>query len=259
MKVYGDEIGHPNTGRGLAEMNRRLGRGRMEDIIARRIAVGGACRVLEIGCGEGRVLLELRSLLPAAEFHGINEVPWSAMQGSESLRAIGDFYGIAPPPEPETPLPAIRFCDAAALPFPSEHFDLIFSQAALHFVKRKDRAIEEMIRVLKPGGEAHVHLDSTWPDAVDPCPRFRIADGNGLPTLEHIAERCGSLATVEWERPGGVVGGRITVLRLTKQRAGSVDLGLVLNEARSVLLSDDDDPPGPYYGFRSVFAVRRDG
>ena len=43
-------------------------------------------------------------------------------------------------------------CDAAALPFEDESFDLVFGHAVLHHLPDLDRAFAEFHRVLRPGG-----------------------------------------------------------------------------------------------------------
>ncbi len=48
-------------------------------------------------------------------------------------------------------LPAVR-CDAEALPFPSNYFDCVSVAFGLRNMTRKDRALAEMQRVLRPGG-----------------------------------------------------------------------------------------------------------
>lgn len=50
--------------------------------------------------------------------------------------------------------PNVRYvrADAAALPFPDETFDAVCCFAALYFIERPLEAIDEMVRVLAPGG-----------------------------------------------------------------------------------------------------------
>ncbi len=212
--------------------------------------------MLEIGCGEGRVLLELRSRFPNAELHGVNEAPWPAMRGSESLPAVAALYGVPSPAEANVPLPTIHFCNAAAMPLPGEHFDLVFSQATFHFVKHKDRAVEEIVRILKAGGEAHVQMDSTGVGATECCPRFVIeAEGRPIPTPDYLTRRCGDLVRLEWRWSEGRNGGRITVMHALKARLGQLRLGLRLDETRSRLLDENDRPGWLRYGYRSVFAA----
>ena len=43
--------------------------------------------------------------------------------------------------------------DAHALPFPDARFDLCLTQNGLHCFPRPERAVAELARVLKPGGE----------------------------------------------------------------------------------------------------------
>jgi len=47
-----------------------------------------------------------------------------------------------------------RHGDAAALPFPADSFDLVVCQAAFKNFQRPVAALDEMRRVLRPGGEA---------------------------------------------------------------------------------------------------------
>jgi demethylmenaquinone methyltransferase/2-methoxy-6-polyprenyl-1,4-benzoquinol methylase len=52
-------------------------------------------------------------------------------------------------------------CDAEALPFPDNHFDLVSVAFGLRNMTHKDRALTEMNRVLKPGGKLLVLEFST--------------------------------------------------------------------------------------------------
>lgn len=48
--------------------------------------------------------------------------------------------------------------DACHLPFPQDSFDYVYSFGVLHHVADTEKSIEEVRRVLKPGGEARVML-----------------------------------------------------------------------------------------------------
>jgi ubiquinone/menaquinone biosynthesis C-methylase UbiE len=54
----------------------------------------------------------------------------------------------------------VRLCetDAESLPFPSSHFDHAYSWGVLHHTPGIQRAIDELYRVLKPGGTIGVML-----------------------------------------------------------------------------------------------------
>jgi len=52
--------------------------------------------------------------------------------------------------------------DAARLPLVSASFDLVFSVAALEFVGDRERAVQEMWRAVRPGGELVVGVLNAW-------------------------------------------------------------------------------------------------
>lgn len=54
-------------------------------------------------------------------------------------------------------------CDAEALPFPDNSFDVITVAFGLRNMTHKDRALKEMLRVCKPGGKVMV-LEFSKPD-----------------------------------------------------------------------------------------------
>jgi hypothetical protein len=47
----------------------------------------------------------------------------------------------------------VSLADAAALPYPSDRFDTVFSTSVFHFIREPQRAIHEMYRALKPDGQ----------------------------------------------------------------------------------------------------------
>ncbi len=60
-------------------------------------------------------------------------------------------------------LPLVQ-CDAEALPFPDRRFDCVTIAFGLRNVTRKERALAEMYRVLRPGGRVLVlEFSQVWP------------------------------------------------------------------------------------------------
>ncbi|MBI4745399.1 MAG: class I SAM-dependent methyltransferase [Deltaproteobacteria bacterium] len=55
-----------------------------------------------------------------------------------------------------------QVADALNLPFPDESFDLILSNGLLCFLREPEKALMEMYRVLKPGGELAVGVLNKW-------------------------------------------------------------------------------------------------
>lgn len=65
-------------------------------------------RVLDIGCAKGFVLHELKQLIPELEVAGLDISEYAIANGMESVK------------------PFLRVGNAMALPYPDQHFDLIF-------------------------------------------------------------------------------------------------------------------------------------
>ena len=84
------------------------------------------------------------------------------------------------------PLPAVQ-CDAEKLPFPAGHFDGVSIAFGLRNVTRKEAALAEMKRVLKPGGVAAVlEFSRVW----EPLrPAYDWYSFNVLPRLGRLVTR----------------------------------------------------------------------
>jgi len=169
--------------RSLADFNAKFGDGIVEHTLREAIASQESVRLLEIGCGEGRVLMELRKLFPSIEIHGINKKTWPAMNGQKSLITTGTNYKIFTREEARNvELPIPHFYDAAQLRFPDHYFDVVISQVSIYQVKRKDLLLQEVWRVLKKGARAFLHMDSMsegYPDFLNQeTPRFVIYKNN---------------------------------------------------------------------------------
>jgi SAM-dependent methyltransferase len=94
-----------------------------------------ARNALEIGCGTGYVLANLREALPQARFSG-SEV--SAVGLQYAARRLG-------------PAVSLLQMDAQAIPF-SEEFDLIAACDVLEHLEDDVKSLREIHRALKPGG-----------------------------------------------------------------------------------------------------------
>lgn len=138
----------------------------LEDIILEifeknRLA-GEKTRVMEIGPGDGRVLMELRKLFPQIELYGINKEKNHEFYRRESFILTGMKYSLFTKQEIEdVELPYILFQDldfGAKIPYAENKFDVIFSQNVLSKIKYKFEVMNEMMRVLRPGGIG-IHTD----------------------------------------------------------------------------------------------------
>lgn len=108
-------------------------------------------KVLDAGCGGGRNLVYF--LQNGYNVYGIDQ----------NTEAINEVKELAKSMSPTTPLSHFKMAAAEGLPFKDEYFDLVISNAVLHFArdeKHFDNMLRSMWRVLKPGGYFFARLAS---------------------------------------------------------------------------------------------------
>jgi ubiquinone/menaquinone biosynthesis C-methylase UbiE len=111
-------------------------------------------RVLDVGCGKGRFARVLQEQNPATEIWGLDI-------SEEMLRFVpAGIHTVAG--------------SMTELPFAASAFDFVYATESLEHAVEIERAVQEMCRVLKPGG------------------KLLIVDKN--------AEHWGKLKTPDWER-----------------------------------------------------------
>jgi trans-aconitate 2-methyltransferase len=98
-------------------------------------------RVLDVGCGDGRITAEIADRVPEGFVVGVDA-------SSNMIELASRKAG-----------PNLRFevADARSLPFLHE-FDLAVSFNALHWIHEQDLALASIHNSLKPGGTAHFRL-----------------------------------------------------------------------------------------------------
>ncbi len=101
-------------------------------------------KVLEVGCGTGA-----HSLL-----FSFNKAEMYATDISENrVESAKKLIGML-----ESSNTTFRLCDAENLPYQNNYFDIVYSNGVLHHTYDIKKAISEVYRVLKPGGEAIIML-----------------------------------------------------------------------------------------------------
>jgi tellurite methyltransferase len=122
----------------------------LDQLLKGRIAPG--MRVLDAGCGGGRNLVWF--LRSGYEVCGVDGNP-------EAVRQVRNLAAqLAPTLPPES----FQVADVESIPFPDERFDVVVCSAVLHFARDEghfDLMLDEMWRVLRPGGLFFARLAST--------------------------------------------------------------------------------------------------
>lgn len=110
-----------------------------------KLALRGTERILDIGCGDGKITAEIARILPSGSVVGVDLSDDMVRLASESF--------------PADAWPNLRFDhgDASDLRFGPE-FDVVFSNATLHWVRGHLPVLQGVKRALKPGGKALLQM-----------------------------------------------------------------------------------------------------
>jgi ubiquinone/menaquinone biosynthesis C-methylase UbiE len=101
-------------------------------------------RVLDVGCGKGFLLHDLRRVAPGVDVAGLDISDYAIEHAMEDVK------------------PFLKQGTAASLPFPDDSFDVVISINTLHNLPLEEckQAIRELERVKKPGGHTYLQVDS---------------------------------------------------------------------------------------------------
>lgn len=158
---YSEESSHS-----LEDLDEKLKPQKLENIIQlvheKNKMAGEKTRVMEIGAGNGRVIMELKKLFPDVEFYGVNKEKSHDFYRRESFAVTAINFNIMTKNDLEgMELPYVIFQDmdfGAKIPYSDNKFDVIFSQNTLRHFKYKFELLNEIMRVLKPEGVS-LHTD----------------------------------------------------------------------------------------------------
>jgi SAM-dependent methyltransferase len=149
---------------------------------------GRPIRILEIGAyahyGAHKAAADLGGISVA---HDVS--PTTLRQGLASARAVG----IAP----NATLVAGDFHN---LPFETDYFDLVFCSSSVHHTYRPQKVLQEMMRVLRPGGA--LHLDNEPVGRALCFYAFRSDRSDQATPFQAEADRRGLMFTLSSPHPG---------------------------------------------------------
>ncbi|HSZ53044.1 MAG TPA: methyltransferase domain-containing protein [Caulobacteraceae bacterium] len=129
-----------------------------------RLALAPGERVLDLGCGEGRHVHAFH-LAPGVQTVGLDADAPSLAKAAEGLEMLGPGDGRT----------LFIRGDAYRLPFDERAFDVVVCCEVLEHLPDVDAALEEIDRVLKPGGRLAVSVPRAWPERI--C--WSLAPGPG--------------------------------------------------------------------------------
>jgi SAM-dependent methyltransferase len=101
------------------------------------LSLSGGEQVLDVGCGPGNFTRDFAQAAPEGLVVGIDASKAMLAFGGRRTEGANTAY--------------VR-CDASSLPFRDESFDAICCFGALHLFAEPMRALDEIVRVLAPGG-----------------------------------------------------------------------------------------------------------
>jgi SAM-dependent methyltransferase len=132
LETHANDDVHSATAieRGRPSYSWRFGQDRRLEMVRRFVPLEGA-RVLDIGCGIGTYVRRFRQYTD--DVHGVDIEPDRVAEASREL-------------------PNIHLAPGEALPFPDDHFDVVFSNEVIEHVDDDRKTISEAVRVTKPGG-----------------------------------------------------------------------------------------------------------
>lgn len=125
----------------------RFGKLKMRDKIFGKLLFNGDESVLDIGCGPGLLLIAAAKQLQKGKAVGADHWKGNLEYSYTSQMVLRNA-------EIEKVVDRVEVinADAQALPFGNNSFDVVMTSLMMHHVVDKSKAINEMVRVLKPQG-----------------------------------------------------------------------------------------------------------
>jgi SAM-dependent methyltransferase len=125
----------------------RYGKLILRDKVLGMIEFKGNESILDLGCGRGLLLIDAAKKIPEGKAVGADV--WSGnleyKNSPEMVMQNANVEGVSDRVE-------IVTADAQDLPFHSESYDVVMTSLMMHHIADRNKALHEMVRVLKPDG-----------------------------------------------------------------------------------------------------------
>jgi SAM-dependent methyltransferase len=124
-----------------------------------RLAVESGFKILDIGCGSGRhtcAAYQCRNVTAI----GV-DLDFDDLRAARSRLQLQDRLG-----EHGGGTWALSAADVLSLPFKDDYFDLVICSEVLEHILPHHEAIQEIVRVLRPGRDLVVSVPRYWPERI---------------------------------------------------------------------------------------------
>ncbi len=129
-------------------------------------------RLLDVGAGGGRhsfQAMKLGAVTVALDYSATDLKDVAAVSGAMLVEGEISWEQYA----------GVANANALDLPFPDNSFDRVITSEVLEHIWDDERALAEMIRVLRPGGRIAVTVPNYWPERVNWALNWRYHDVPG--------------------------------------------------------------------------------
>lgn len=107
-------------------------------------------KLLEVSVGTGANIRLLKQLFPNIDIHGIDLSPGMLVKCQRNLKKWGESARISQ-------------ANGSYLPYQDNQFDAVLHVGGINSFADKERALEEMLRVVKPGGQVVINDEGLSP------------------------------------------------------------------------------------------------
>ena len=254
--------------RGLDILESRFGNNLIQNFIEKQLSNQKEVRVLEIGFGEGKCLIEIREkfLHKKLSLFGINDRKKGNMHSKIDFYSNAEKFGNF---IPKTNLPKPFFYDVGkGLKFEHNYFDLVISQVCIPYVDNKAFLFEEIWRVLKKGGKAFLHIDSEinegYPDFMKLCkdtPRMVVYQNDVIISTKKLFDKLKNKGyNIDFGRQKNKK--ESFILKMEKNLNKKLNFNLIFDGNSTLYLTrlkysdETKSQSGIWWGTRSVFKLK---